>query len=328
LIYVAGFVAMALLFKLRNFWLLLLAALPSSIFFYLPYTESLFYLFSVIMIYGYTRKNFVLVGTGLLFASLTRSAAIVFLPALVLAEFAGENNYRSMSLRIIGLTIISMLAIGIVFYLQFFQTGVLNAYGKTQQYWGLKLGDIHFPFRTWRTEEAGFWVQQLDAVALLTGILAAVFLVRIIFLRIRNQHIFSKELVFSCGYLACVCFSRMVFGQMMSLNRYVFASAFFVVFIHNLPFIQEIITGNKKLPVLRIFIFLLVYWILFIYHGILNTWLNYLPATIIIVVVYYNYFYNHKTQKWAAGLQYGIYLFLVILQALLFCLFLKNLWIG
>lgn len=82
--FLAGSFLLYKIFKPK--WILLLysMAVPSAFFYFVPYSESFFYLFGAFILIGFYKKNPYLIISGLFLSILTRSAASTFIPALVI----------------------------------------------------------------------------------------------------------------------------------------------------------------------------------------------------------------------------------------------------
>src|SRR5690554_6421744 len=65
---------------------LFILSIPSFIFFALPYSESLFFISSSLIILGYNKESNSLKNIGFLFSSMTRSVSIIFIPAIIICD--------------------------------------------------------------------------------------------------------------------------------------------------------------------------------------------------------------------------------------------------
>ena len=63
--------------------MLLICVFPTSYFFLMPYTESLFFLLAVTAFWGARRGEWAVAATAAALAALTRSVGIVLAPALL-----------------------------------------------------------------------------------------------------------------------------------------------------------------------------------------------------------------------------------------------------
>jgi len=74
---------------------ILYLSIPSFIFFYLPFTESIFFASSTLLLFGLKNKKIHFVVTGLLLCTLSRPAFIIFIPALIITELLSEKSINN-----------------------------------------------------------------------------------------------------------------------------------------------------------------------------------------------------------------------------------------
>jgi hypothetical protein len=126
-------------------------SLPFMFYFFIPYSESLFFLFSVLILYGLYRNNNVLVFIGLIFAGLTRPSFLFFIPAFLgvtlmlktKAELRSRKTWLDLVKWYMLPVLISVLLIGVA---QYITTGHFFAYYEVQSgSWGRKFSWPKFP---------------------------------------------------------------------------------------------------------------------------------------------------------------------------------------
>ncbi len=206
---------------------LLFLSLPINFFFFTGYSESLFFLFSVLFMSYYDRKREAFAAPALMLASFTRSASNVFAPAVILTEFVRNRNI-AIGFKKGGLYVIATLtglAAALIYH--YSQTGFLFGFYNTQKFWGHYFRMPDMPLRTYGN------LSFLDSAAQLVALICIVWSGIIFFRRFPGKKIFSNAaLFFSILYIAgvgvLVLFSQ--FGDLHSLGRYVFCTSFFAVF--------------------------------------------------------------------------------------------------
>lgn len=319
------------LFGLSVYWrisvlnFLLLLSVPSILFMALPYSEAIFFLTSCLLLWGYEKENRLLIVIALLLSCTARSAAFVFIPSVVITEFLKEENLTKIIVNSVVYTVSILLGLFVVVVIQFQQTGKWFAYSASAAQWGLtELKLPKLPFSTWKLGDAGYWIQQLDSLALLVTVFALISLVVVAVKWQRKMPVAeSKAFIFSSCYIAGVITLRILFqGEVMiSYNRYIFATAFFICFFNEFKLIKYFDFLHYK----YIVVFVFVFFLLFTYQGPLYTWLRYLPSILIVLVPLYFLVKSGKVPNWFLLI---VYCALTILQVFLFFRFLNGDWIG
>ena len=67
-------------------------ALPSMVFFYLPFSESTFFLFSTLLLIGFSKQDLKFILVGALGMALTRSAILTFVPVIIFVLIMSQNK--------------------------------------------------------------------------------------------------------------------------------------------------------------------------------------------------------------------------------------------
>src|SRR5690606_11192213 len=116
--------------------LLILLSIPSFIFFAVPYSESLFFLFATCILIGYEQEAPFLKNIGFLGASIVKSASIIFIPAIIICELLGENNGKDQVRSVYISSLSSLLGLVVGATVQGIQTGQWFYFLEIQQYWG------------------------------------------------------------------------------------------------------------------------------------------------------------------------------------------------
>jgi hypothetical protein len=177
----------------------------------------------------------------------------------------------------------SVLAMLVVMMVQYQQTGDYFGFYKAQESFGNTFGLPDLPLSSW----GGGSVVRLDAVALLAGILSAVFLVRMIIKHISGSIIsYDPELILSLGYVAGISAMALLLrnGELFSLNRFVFATPFALVLLSK--YAEHPMRMDLRRSLI-IFLALNLYFLLFASFVHIQTFLLFnLVAVYLIMVMY------------------------------------------
>jgi hypothetical protein len=300
--------------------IVLYLSIPSFIFFYLPYSESIFFFCSTAILFGLKDKKYYLIYLGLFFAILARPAFTIFIPALIITELCSEFRTK-IFLRIAIYIGISMLGIFTVIMIQYFDTGEWFKFFEAQKNWGNTLQIPHLPLTSW----AGGFIVRLDGFAFLLGAISGGFLLGIIFKVKQLRKIkFPAEVVFSLAYLGGITLIVLLFrgGSLFSLNRFIFATPFIIVAL-NFWIKSDFFISKKQL--LSIFGIIFIFWLLFGSYVHLQLMLKYLLVTLYAILIFSLKSELHLIRK--------ISLFALIFigfafQIVLFIRFLSGVWVA
>ncbi|MDP2236599.1 MAG: hypothetical protein Q8J88_09215 [Bacteroidales bacterium] len=300
---------------------LLFLSIPSAIFFYLPYTESLFFAASTLIILGYKKENMLLFLLGLFLSTLSRPAFTVFIPALLVTGYlAGDFSKKALLKLVYGLLaiLLGMLVVGIV---QYTDTGQWFQFFEAQKVWENKLQFPAFPLTSW----AGGLIVRLDGAAFLTGTAAGVFLLLYLFkVKFLKNIILPKEVIFSISYLAGITFSVLIFrgGSMFSLNRFVFAVPFIIVAIDY--YLKSSFTIGTK----RLLLSLLVAVLFFLMFGSYVHLQNFLKFLFLAFYVILPLALKHESKPFSVMALLLLIGLNVFFQLFFYIRFLTGGWIG
>lgn len=227
------------------FKVLFIISLPSTFFFFTPYSESLFYFFAVLFIVYWINDKLIGVIFSALIFSFVRPVFFFLIPAIIgiyLLKIKRINNLKKPGLTIIFLLTGAILGFAIIGY----ETGDFFAYSKSQiVQWKHDFKLPSLPLTTWR----GYRILWLDALALCVTVMAMSFLIvefyRVQFLKKSSK--FSAIETVSLGYLLMILIYVLFFHPVedgrttiLSINRYVFCNPFlhFLILkrIHSIDF--------------------------------------------------------------------------------------------
>lgn len=256
-------------------------SLPSIFFLFVPYSESVFFLGATGLLIAVRRDMTWLSAMSLIVCTLARPAFTALLPALLITVMVGTGSMVRRSMKVLIYASVSSLAMLTVMLIQYKQTGDYLGFYKAQESFGNTFDLPDLPLRSW----GGGSVVRLDAVALLAGIIAAVFLVRIVFKRITgSSSSYDPELILSLGYVAGISAIALLLrnGELFSLNRFVFATPF------ALALLSKYAEHPMRMDLRRSSLFFLVlnlYFLLFASFVHIQTFLLFNLVAVYLVVV-------------------------------------------
>jgi hypothetical protein len=334
LFFVAGALLLARAMSLNSKELMLALSMPSLMFMYVPYSEALFFLFSAVALYGYIRRrpdtnakpqpgmgrvvriweaSSHLTAAGLFLCCMTRAASNIFVPAIFITEWLAEGG----RIRRAGANVLAAAAgVFLVAFVQHQETGEWLGFLETQRNWGHFLQWPQLPLIAWGGR------QYLDGSALIAGLLAGAFLCRIAWRRVlRKKQESNPAFVFSIAYLfgitlLVVCFAG---GEIHSLNRYCFATAFWTV--AGICVLRQTTFSWKRL--LGLFVFC---WMILSLFDMTDR--NRLEPLAVSAYLSSWLFLCHQSERWSTVAFYGLYSFNLLIQVRLLDGFLSGHWVA
>jgi hypothetical protein len=266
-------------------WLsaLLFVSLPSVFFLFVPYSESVFFVGAAGLLIAVRRDMTWLSAVSLIVCTLARPAFTALLPALLITVMLGPVNSMRKARKVLIYVSASALAMLVVIMVQYQQTGDYFGFYKAQESFGNTFGLPDLPLSSW----GGGSVVRLDAVALLSGVIAAVLLVRITIKRILGSSIsYDPELILSLGYVAGISAIALLLrnGELFSLNRFVFATPFALVLLSK--YAEHPMRMDLRRSLL-IFLALNLYFLLFASFVHIQTFLLFNLVAVYLVMVMY-----------------------------------------
>ncbi len=298
--------------KTFMYWLVI----PSACFFWLPYSESIFFLSSTLLLIGTNRNDLRLSGIGLFLCTLSRPAFTVLIPALLLTEVFHITTRSLFVKRMTVYMIIATIALALVTIIQWMDTGEWFGFYHAQAGWGNHLRMPTLPLTSW----GGAPSVRLDAVALLVGTSASVFLAWNIY-KGQGKLLFPKELTLSLLYLGGISSFVLMMrgGELFSLNRFVFATPYFLVALH---YLDPINIQRSRITLLG-----LAFLIFFLFFGSyvhIQTFIAYIIITVYLITVLLTF---SQTSKPAIA-RYFILSLTLGLQVYYFLRFLNGGWVA
>ncbi len=307
--------------KIKNsLEIVLYLTIPSFIFFYLPYSESIFFLCSTAILFGIKDKKYYLIYIGLFFAILARPAFTIFIPALIITEFFSEFRTKTW-LRISIYIGISLVGVLLVSFIQFLDTGEWFKFFEAQKHWGNFLQIPSLPLTSW----AGGFIVRLDGFAFLIGIISGGFLLGLIFkLKQFRNSVIPSEVIFSLAYLGGITLIVLLFrgGSLFSLNRFIFATPFIIV-AFNFWLKSDFCITKKQL--FSIFGLIFVFWLLFGSYVHIQLMLKYLLVTFYAILIFAMKSEIQFIRKWSL---IALIFLGFTFQIMLFVRFLNGNWVA
>jgi hypothetical protein len=297
-------------------------SIPSFLFFFLPYSEAVFFASSTLLIIGMKKHLLPVTLTGLIMATLARPAFTVLVPALILAELLGGKADRKMLARLGTYVLVAIAGTFLVILVQYLYTGSWFGFPGAQKDWGNELQWPKLPLTSW----AGGLIVRLDAAALLTGLTAGVvLLILLVHTKFRKKYPVPKEVLLSLGYLAGITLSVLAFrgGSLFSLNRFVFSTPFIIVALNY--FLHSEINFTYRRLIIGVFTLLIFFTVLYQPYVHIRTFLNF-----VFLVMYMSLILSVKSDnpRIANISFYGLMGLNLFFQVFFFTRFLSGGWVG
>lgn len=308
---------------------LLWLTLPPVYFFFLPYTEALFFLLGAIILYAVKKERPVLLWISLFLISLVRPTASMLIPAFLAMELWGNTKQQVLKglLKVAYLYVLPiLLALALFVWWQYHETGIWFAYFKTQStVWGHVFSWPGIPLTNIAGGDTRYhW---LSCIAILVDLLALVFVLRCGITWLRRKVPQDKALVLSVAYLAMLLvnllFMNPKYGNqtsnIMGANRHSLANPFFFLFLYHLTQIRY-----TKKHILYFFLFLNAFWILTGAYHSLGEWLG-IAMIGNLVIMAFMFWRSAESYSWLA---FALIAFNFFVQLHLFQQFITPLYVD
>jgi hypothetical protein len=254
----------------------LLITLPSSVIYYIPYTEALFLFTMTMAAIGLIKKKYWVFFAGSFLMSIVRPASVFILIAIVLAEFVifiKNKNYRLLINEIIFKSLPFLIGYFCALFIQYLFSGSWTAFIEAQKHW---TGGVQLikGISDWSIEGFG-----LSSFAIFFVCLPAMLFT--LFLLVNRSKTTTDYILtikdYNTGYLFLISIFYLIGifgftlltsgGNLHSFSRFILASPLF--FIAVLIFLNYLSVKPLKLFVLFFFTltFLLVLFLNFVDYG-------------------------------------------------------------
>lgn len=315
--------------KFKAIYLLVLISIPCFIFFYLPYSESLFFLFGTIIINGYRNDKFTFLIIGILGCCLTRAISTVFLPMIIITEVLHWKNSNEIPFpykRILICCLAALLAIFIVVSIQGIQTGKWFYYLETAKKFNRALILPTLPFTTIAPER----VLGIDGIAWVVGLIAAYFCIKWSIMSFGgfflkqdyalawDRSVYFSALFASAVFLIDTFFTNNIEGHtnLWSINRHLLCTPFAAHFIN--WFVKDCKKEKSDLYSLTIISL----------SGLFITGIYQYQHHIYFYILFVTAIFLSKFFERAGLLLYPLYAFNLMLAVILYHDFLSFKWAG
>ncbi len=316
--FVAGLVLLCKRLAIKPKEMLLFLSLPPVFFIYLPYSEALFFLISSVLLIALYDDNSLLVMISLFSCSLCRSAANIFIPAIIIMEVIASSNPKRVR-NILLYSLSSLAGVFVAAWIQFMQTGQWIGFITTQKYWGNILQMPRLPLHSWSWHNIAY----LDGCSLLAGLCAIGMSVYYILRYIsKGERQDNKPYIFSLLFVSGLTVFSVAFkgGDLFSLNRYILPTAFFALILSKA--LQRVSLSSKH--ILIVLFLMNAYWLLFYSFLHIQVFLGYFVLSLYLCL----YLVSNK-KGWQYNLAFGLlYMINLAVQVHLFYLFSMNMWVG
>lgn len=279
-IYFTAFYVLIKSMILKSYETILYLSIPSSIFYFLPYSEAVFFACSVLLLVGIKKERTAYVLVGLLMCTLARPSFTILIPALLIMEYFGNESKKLFLKNSLLYILITVLGVGLVGLIQYKETGEWFQFFAVQKGWGNYLQVPHFPLRSW----GGNMIVRLDGVCLLFGLASGIVLILYFF---KSRFFLSiklpKEILLSLAFIAGITASVLLFrgGSLFSLNRFVFASPFIIVVVNYYLKCDFSFTVKQLAFALLI---LIIYWLSFASYVHIQAFLKFFAVSLYILL--------------------------------------------
>lgn len=299
--------------------------LPSVMFCFVPFSESVFYLSSTIALIGLYRNSIPISLFGLFLCGLSRSISVVFIPIILFSQFPyifrSHTRYVAV-VRTFKYVLTMFLSIIVVAFIQFLYTNRWFDFFEVQRYWNKSWQFPVLPLTTWGFGRIGW----LDGTAILVSLIAVMIACILLFQTWKKRllNTADQSFLFSTAYLSAAGLIAMFYGNtdettsVLSINRYIFATPFAGLFFAKLK--------EEEWPVLKGNTILFVFWILGLFlFGITSPYGDKLRG-LIYLSAYFIFFYTAMVKK---KFHFITVLFIhLVLFLFLFKNYLAGFWIG
>lgn len=208
--------------------------LPSTAIFIIPYTESLFFLSVVILLYGIEKKRYGLYFLGLCLASFTRPATNILLVSILCVqtlEFIKDRNLISFIKSCFSRLIPGVIGTLLAAYIQYMQgAATLLTFAKVQAYWG---NFIQLPqtIKDWSFQGYGIHTAMLGFLLLPF----AYFVIRFLILALRKESSYSYTTRVAILYIFGCMLYTLIYrgGSLHGMFRFALCTPFPYLLLYN-----------------------------------------------------------------------------------------------
>ncbi len=289
---------------------------------FIPYSEAIFFMLASIVIYGIAKRNIWIIVINLFLLSLTRATYTFMGPAFLAMCLLSTNRkdwYKSIGYALLVYWLPMLLGTALFIWYEYKITGIWFVFFDiAQKAWGHAFNIPILPFSTLASTPT-LWI---GALAMFTGLVAAIYLTNIFFRWLIKNEIQDGLLVASSTYFLMALFVVIFYNPTWATNttnvsgifRYTFMNPFFYIFLN---YFTNNIT-YKWFHYLYVIILANIVWLAFGSYSSLELALYYTADTVAIILFMLN---ANKKLSWPVII---LAAFNFILQIQLFQLFIES----
>lgn len=257
ILFIISFSLLAHILNFNIYHHLFFASIPSFIFMFVPYTESLFFACCLLFIIGLRSDNWFFIILGLFFCSLVRPTTFVFIPAIFITYWFDENNKFKLFKKSLPCMFALIAGLFVTTVIHFCYTGKWFVFFEAQKLWNNYLHLPRLPLTSW----GGDTIVRYDGSALAISIGFVFYLIKIFKFKMSGVLFKEKDFTFSILYLIGTSILILIYrdGNLYSLNRFIYATPFIII---SLSFIYSKAKADVG-SLLFIFVITELFWFLF-----------------------------------------------------------------
>jgi hypothetical protein len=319
ILFLFAFSLLASIYRIRPLNQLFILSIPSFIFMFTPYSESLFFLFCCLFLIGLKENYPFLIYTGLFLASLVRPTAFVFIPAYIITSYLKNSSTRTSVRELITPVILILFGLFTTICVHYSFTEKWFVFFEAQKLWGNYLHLPSLPLKSWGGDAS----TRFDGSALFISIIAGIYLVTLFQKRLKNLLFRYEDVIFSLAYLAGTSLLIIAYrdGNLYSLNRFIYATPFVIISLH--WFMKNYTFMWKHFWILLVVTQL--FWLLFNSYNHIHNFLMFATVSIYFLILLLTR-HSNKTVAFSS------IFFLIIINCIgiikLYYRFLNNGWVG
>jgi hypothetical protein len=307
-----SFGILASIFHWNFFQKLLFLSIPSSIFYFLPYSESLFAFGCSLLLYCFIQKKFEWVIGCFIFICFTRPAFTILLPALMIYLLFEKLNIKKKFFLFLSCALISIFTMILINEYQFSFTQIQWSFFSAQStYWDNHWRLPKFPLSTYGDN----FILRIDLFTFWLGCFSLYLLVVNFLKKLKNHNLdFEPYWIFILSYVWGITMLVLLTrgGSLFSLNRFVFSTVLGGILLIQLPIFL------KKYRLAGIILYIIILFMEKFYLHIQH----FLALVSIFLPIVFLMFWENKIAKWSL-----IFIFTVS-QCILMQKFMLRIWVA
>ncbi len=317
LVYISCIVLVGKSEKLSSINYLIALAIPSAVFYFIPYSETFYFVCSLLLLYGVKENKFYLEIGGILLCCFCRPVLPIILPSVLLFSFYQKSALYKTLTRSLTAIAGTLLA----FFVHSIYTGNFFSYFSAFNTWNY---NFRFPLLPLKSG-GGDMITHIDGYALLFGLISIVLIVKCIKnppkeIEINNCEFFSLTYL---SFFTLLILGLMRGGSLTSMNRFMFCSPFFIVAFFYIE--KHFIKVKNRKNILKLLLSLILFGLLFQSYVHIQTFTKYflVAALFAIYLAKDHYVFRNVNSE-----KVVLLLMLIALQIVFLNKFLTGQWIG